>query len=237
MKAIAVIPARGGSKRIPHKNVKAFFGKPMIQYSIEAAKSSGLFEDVIVSTDDPEIKAIAEKCGARVPFERPAKLSDDYTPLADVLHHALSYKMSEGKSRPEFVCCILATAPFVDVDDIKKAFRLLTESGATGVIPVTTFPFPIFRALKKSPKGTIEMVWPEHELTRSNDLPETFHDAGQFYWLKVETFMAEKRIYSKESRPFMIPRYRVQDIDTPEDWERAEKIFNAYCSAPEKNAN
>jgi len=233
MKAVAIIPARGGSKRIPHKNVKSFFGKPMIQYSIEAALRSGLFDEVIVSTDDAEIKKIAEDLGARVPFERPTTLADDFTPLAGVVAHSLQYlRDNEGKDY-EAACCILATAPFIHVDDLKKGYRLLSDMKAPAVVPVTSFAFPIFRALKISTEGAIEMVWPEHELTRSNDLPETFHDAGQFYWLETKTFLRDRRLYAKGARPLVIPRYRVQDIDTLEDWERAEKIYRGLHSAQE----
>lgn len=225
MKSVAIIPARGGSKRIPKKNVKTFFGKPMIQYSIEAATKSGLFSEVIVSTDDPEIQKIAEKLGARVPFNRPQNLADDFTPLAGVVAHSLEYLAAEEQKSFETCCCILATAPFINIEDLKRGFQLLKESGAPSVVPVTSFAFPIFRALKTSEEGKIEMVWPEHELTRSNDLPETFHDAGQFYWLNTTSFLRERRLYAKGARALTIPRYRVQDIDTLEDWERAEKIF------------
>jgi len=232
MKSVCVIPARGGSKRIPHKNIKEFFGRPMISYSISAALESKLFERVIVSTDDDEIKKIALQCGAEVPFVRPADISDDYTPLAGVLSHSLEWLKSDG-ARVDAVCCILATAPFVSVDDVKAGYRLLLEGRGSAVIPVTTFPFPIFRALKVSPAGYLTMVWPEHELTRSNDLPETFHDAGQFYWLKVEDFLQSKRIYAKNALPLMIPRWRVQDIDTLEDWHRAEMIFSRMKESQE----
>jgi len=227
MKSVCVIPARGGSKRIPHKNVKDFHGKPMIAYSVEAALHSNLFSEVIVSTDDDKIKEVATKWGARVPFHRPANLSDDHTPLAGVLEHALRYLMIEEKKMIESVCCILATAPFIEVDDLKMGAKILRESKASAVVPVTSFPFPIFRALEIDKSNTLGMVWPEHELTRSNDLPETFHDVGQFYWLRVEEFLASKRIYAKDAQALVLPRHRVQDIDTPEDWERAEFIFEA----------
>ena len=230
MRSVCVIPARGGSKRIPHKNIKEFFGKPMISYSISAALESKLFERVIVSTDDDEIRRIATQCGAEVPFVRPAEISDDYTPLASVLSHSLEWLKSDG-THIEAICCILATAPFVSVDDLKQGHHLLREGKGSAVIPVTTFAFPIFRALKVSPAGHLTMVWPEYELTRSNDLPETCHDAGQFYWLKAEEFIRSKRIYAKDALPLMIPRWRVQDIDTLEDWDRAEMIFSSLKGA------
>lgn len=224
MKSVCVIPARGGSKRIPHKNVKDFFGRPMISYSIVAALESKLFDRVIVSTDDDEIRRVALECGAEVPFVRPPEISDDFTPLAGVLGHALHWLRDHG---PEYesVCCVLATAPFIAVSDLQEGYRLLRSSTHSAVIPVTSFPFPIFRALKIASSGVLEMVWPEHELTRSNDLPETFHDAGQFYWLRVDSFLKTNRIYAKDALPLVIPRWRVQDIDTVEDWSRAERIY------------
>lgn len=199
----------------------------MISYSIDAALQSGLFSEVIVSTDDPQIAEISKKLGARVPFNRPTDISDDHTPLAGVLAHALEYVIKEESKRFDAVCCILATAPFISVDDLKKSYDLLRKGGTNAVIPVTSFPFPIFRAQKIATDGSLQMVWPEHEMTRSNDLPETFHDVGQFYWLNIENFLKEKKIYAKGARPFIIPRHRVQDIDTPEDWARAELIFKA----------
>jgi pseudaminic acid cytidylyltransferase len=224
MKSVCVIPARGGSKRIPHKNVKDFFGRPMISYSISAALESKVFDRVIVSTDDDQIRRVAIECGAEVPFVRPPDISDDFTPLAGVLTHSLKWLESNGSSY-DAVCCVLATAPFVSVGDLQEGRRLLSASSNSAVIPVTSFPFPIFRALKIAPSGVLEMVWPEHELTRSNDLPETFHDAGQFYWLRVDSFLNSNRIYARDALPLLIPRWRVQDIDTLEDWSRAEKIY------------
>lgn len=224
MKSVCVIPARGGSKRIPHKNMKEFFGRPMISYSISAALESKVFDRVIVSTDDDQIRRVAIESGAEVPFVRPPEISDDFTPLAGVLAHALKWLESNGASY-QAVCCVLATAPFISVSDLQAGSRMLMSSSNSAVIPVTSFPFPIFRALKIAPSGVLEMVWPEHELTRSNDLPETFHDAGQFYWLRVDSFLKSNRIYAKDALPLMIPRWRVQDIDTLEDWSRAEKIY------------
>lgn len=224
---LALIPARGGSKRIPHKNVKDFCGKPMIGYSIEAAQRSGLFSDILVSTDDPKIAKLAESFGALVPFMRPAEFSDDYTPLASVILHGLKAMQELTGQEYETLCCILATAPFIQTQDLKASFELMNDPEVTGVLPVTSFPFPIFRALKANSQGGFEMVWPEHELTRSNDLPETFHDVGQFYWLRSRSFLEEKKVYARAAKAFHIPRWRVQDIDTPEDWERAEMIFTA----------
>jgi len=198
----------------------------MISYSISAALESKVFDRVIVSTDDDQIRKVAIECGAEVPFIRPLEISDDFTPLAGVLSHSLKWLEASGCSY-EAVCCVLATAPFVAVSDLQEGRRMLSASSHSAVIPVTSFPFPIFRALKIAPSGVLEMVWPEHELTRSNDLPETFHDAGQFYWLRVDSFLKSNRIYAKDALPLIIPRWRVQDIDTLEDWSRAERIYSS----------
>lgn len=225
---VAVIPARGGSKRIPGKNIKWFAGKPIIAYSIEAAGASGLFERIIVSTDSEEIAAVARKYGAETPFVRPAELAGDFTPTADVLLHALDW-LVEHATPATFLCCIYATAPFVQPRFIREGYELLRQTCAASVFSVTTYPAPIHRALKIEPDGRLAMVRPEHELTRSNDLPECFHDAGQFYWLDVRRFQVEKRIYSPDARPVVLPRCLVQDIDTPEDWLTAEAMYEALC--------
>jgi len=227
MRCLAVIPARGGSKRIPQKNLKSFMGKPMIQYSIEAAITSSLFDDVIVSTDDEQIKKIGVSLGARVPFMRSPKLSDDRASLADVLLDSLDFVTKEDAKKFDAVCLILATAPFIEVRDLERGLEILESSEAPAVVPLTSFPFPIFRAQKIKNDGRMEMVWPEHELKHSTEFPETFHDVGQFYWLRVTDFMSEKKIYAKGAMPLLIPRHRVQDIDTQEDWDRAELIFKA----------
>jgi pseudaminic acid cytidylyltransferase len=221
---IAIIPARGGSKRIPDKNIKAFSGKPIIAFSIETAKISGLFEKIIVSTDSREIAHIAKEYGAEVPFMRPKELSDDFTPTAPVLLHALK-RLRENGVAPNYVCCIYAAAPFVQPDYIKKGLGLIMSKRVASVYSVTTFPFSIFRALNISEAGYLRMFWPEHELTRSNDLPEAYHDAGQFYWLDRKKFLKSKKIYSGDALPIILPRGLVQDIDTPEDWESAEAMY------------
>lgn len=227
---IAVIPARGGSKRIPHKNIKPFRGRPMIEYSIEAARRSGVFDAVVCSTDDPAIAAAARSAGAQTPFSRPPELADDHTPTAPVLQHALRSCRQAGWN-VEYLCCIYATAPFVQAEDIRRGFAILRETEAGAAFSVTTFPFPIFRALKLTAAGSLAMFWPEHELTRSQDLPEAYHDAGQFYWLRAEPFLETGRIYTEDARPVLLPRHRVQDIDTPEDWERAEHMHKALEDA------
>lgn len=222
---LAVIPARGGSKRIPDKNIRPFAGRPMISYSILAARQSGVFDRIIVSTDSGEIAEVARAHGAETPFLRPEELSGDHTPTAPVVAHALKWVAEEQGKEPEFVCCIYATAPFLRPVFLRQGFDILKDTGAPAAFSVTTFPFPIFRALHITKEGSLAMVWPEYELTRSNDLMETYHDAGQFYWLKTGSFLQTGRMYAQGARPVIIPRKWVQDIDTPEDWEVAERNF------------
>lgn len=221
---VAVIPARGGSKRIPNKNIKLFHGRPIIEYSIAAAKESGLFEKIVVSTDSESIAAVARAMGAEVPALRPAELSDDHTPTAPVVQHALRGLIASGL-KPQYALCLYPTAPFVRAADVREAHQRMIAAGATGAFSVTTFGFPIFRALKIDPEGKLRMFWPEHELTRSNDLPAAYHDAGQFYWVEVESFMRDGKMWAVDAVPLILPRYRCQDIDTPEDWEMAELLF------------
>jgi pseudaminic acid cytidylyltransferase len=220
----AVIPARSGSKRIPGKNIKLFLGKPMISYSIEAAKKSGVFDRIIVSTDSPEIAKIAVVYGAEVPFMRPPELSGDHASTDSVVLHALDWLGANWKP-VDYICCIYSTAPFVRPEYLKKGLELLRSENATSAFSVTSFPCPIFRALKVDGGGRIQMFWPEHRLTRSQDLPEAFHDAGQFYWADARKYALEKRLFSSDAVPIILPRKFVQDIDTPEDWERAESMF------------
>jgi len=228
---VAIIPARGGSKRIPGKNIKPFAGKPIIAYSIGAAAASGLFDRVIVSTDSEEIASVARSYGAETPFVRPAALSDDFATTADVILHALEWFAGQGEV-PRYACCIYATAPFVRAEFLAQGFALLEQRGAVSVFSVTSYPASIYRALRIDADGRLAMFWPEHELTRSNDLPEAYHDAGQFYWLDAGRFVVEQRLYSKDSRPLVLPRYLVQDIDTPEDWRMAEAMFEAIRRCP-----
>ena len=227
MSSIAVIPARGGSKRIPQKNIKSFFGKPIIGYSIEAAASSGLFDRIVVSTDSEEIAAVARELGAEVPFMRPAAISGDFTPTVDVLLHTLDELGRKEEYRPQYLCCILATAPMLRSSDLREGYRMVASAEAPAAFGVTTFAFPILRALQLTASGALEMVWPEHELTRSNDLQEFYHDAGQFYWVECAALRREKRVYMQGARPVILPRHLVQDIDTPEDWLAAEMFFAA----------
>lgn len=218
---IAIIPARGGSKRIPRKNIKSFNGKPMIAWSIEAAKTSGLFERIIVSTDDIEIAEIAKQWGAEVPFMRPAELSNDYTGSTEVIAHATQWALDQGFNL-EAVCCIYATAPFVQADDLKRGLTALKSGDWAYAFSVTDFAAPIFRSFHEHEDGGVEMFFPEYFSTRSQDLPIALHDAGQFYWGWPDAWLTDKRIFDKHSTPIVIPRWRVQDIDTPYDWLRAE---------------
>jgi len=218
---IAVIPARGGSKRIPRKNIKPFCGKPMIAWSIEAAKASGLFERILVSTDDAEIAEVAEQWGAEVPFMRPDELSNDYAGTTPVIAHATQWALDQGLDVTA-VCCIYATAPFVQKDDLIQGWEALNSGDWDYAFTVTDFAAPIFRSFKQADEGGIEMFFPEHFASRSQDLPIALHDAGQFYWGRPSSWLEGRRIFDRRSKPIMIPRWRVQDIDTQDDWERAE---------------
>lgn len=223
---LAVIPARGGSKRIPRKNIKHFCGKPMIAWSIEAAQASGCFDKIIVSTDDTEIAEVARAHGAEVPFMRPPELSDDHTGTTPVIAHAVDWT-NQNLGTVEYACCIYATAPFVLAADLRRGFELLKQQGAEYAFSVTSYPFPIQRAVKITDTHQIEMFTPEHFQSRSQDLEEAFHDAGQFYWGRANAWLQGKPLFSEHATPVKLPRHRVQDIDTPEDWIRAEWLFKA----------
>ena len=221
---IAVIPARGGSKRIPHKNIKPFCGKPMIVWSIEAARASELFDHIIVSTDDAKIAEVAKANGAEVPFMRPTALSDDHTGTSPVVAHAIEWCSAQGQM-PDQVCCIYATAPFATAADLGRGLQALTDTGSDFALSVTSYAFPIQRAIKLTPGCRIEMFQPDNFSIRSQDLEEAFHDAGQFYWGRAEAWLTETIILGPNSVAIQIPRYRVQDIDTVEDWISAEYLF------------
>lgn len=223
---VAIIPARGGSKRIPRKNIKVFHGKPMIAYSIEAAIASGCFDKVIVSTDDAEIAAVAVAHGAEVPFLRPAEISDDYATTMDVMAHAIHWCQNEGWD-VEVVCCLYATAPFILPEDLQQGYALLRDSGVRFAFSATSFPFPIQRAIKLDEFGSVSMFSPKNEQVRSQDLEEAYHDAGQFYWGETSAFLAKLSMFSPHSKAVLLPRHRVQDIDTKEDWSLAEALFSA----------
>ena len=227
MTRIAVIPARGGSKRIPRKNIRPFAGKPMIAHAITAARASGLFASVIVTTDDDEIAALAEEWGAEVPFRRPAALADDHTPTVPVIAHAIQECEALGRS-VDAACCIYPGVPFIQVEDLQGAWALLESAGCDYAFPVTSFPSAIQRALKRSASGVMSPFFPEYELTRSQDLEPGFHDAGQFYWGRHDAWLTNPRVHSGGAG-FLIPNWRVVDIDTPEDWERAERLYAALA--------
>ena len=226
MSQVAIIPARGGSKRIPRKNVKEFGGKPMIAWSIEAAKASGCFDQIIVSTDDEDIARVAGEWGAEVPFMRPAKLSDDFTGTLPVIRHAVEWLTQNG-TPVEYACCLYATAPFVSAKDLQEGLQLIKSTDSSYAFSVTSYAFPIQRAIRITENGRVAMFNPGHFQTRSQDLEEAWHDAGQFYWGTAEAWREERPIFSEDSVPVTLPRYRVQDIDTPEDWARAEWLFRA----------
>lgn len=227
-KCVAIIPARGGSKRIPKKNIKDFFGKPLIAYSIKTALDSNLFEKVVVSTDDEEIAKIAKQYGAVVPFLRPKELSDDFTGTVDVVNHMVEYLESQGESY-EYVCTIYATAPFLQTKYLVLGYENLKNSDAINAFSATSMPFPIQRTFKLDENGRCEMFTPEHYMTRSQDLEEAYQDAGQFYWTnrQRERHSINKVVFSNISIPIILPRHLVQDIDTLEDWKRAEYMYQA----------
>jgi|SaaInlV_120m_DNA_4_1040238.scaffolds.fasta_scaffold21751_1 pseudaminic acid cytidylyltransferase len=228
---IAVIPARGGSKRIPMKNIKNFSGKPIIAWSIEAAIKSKLFDRVIVSTDNHEIASIAKQYGAEVPFIRPEHLSDDYTGTNDVVKHVIQ-SLYENGEQVSYACCIYATAPFVDPKYIINGYQRLINSNndKSYAFSVTTYSFPVERSFLINKSGIIKKIFPKNTVRRSQDLREAYHDAGQFYWGTKNAFLNDLPIFSEHSIPIILPRYLVQDIDTIEDWKQAELMFEAYIS-------
>lgn len=224
---VAVIPARGGSKRIPRKNIRPFLDRPMISWSIGAALRSGCFDRILVSTDDHEIREIALAAGAEVPFARPPELSDDHTPTVPVIRHAIQWLEADGAEVGQ-VCCIYATAPLLDPRYLVEGSATLDEDPTLEfAFSITSFGFPIQRALKQDASGRISMFHPEHELTRSQDLEHAYHDAGQFYWGTRDGWMKRDRIFSSRCKGVLLPPHLVQDIDTPEDWTRAEWMAKA----------
>jgi pseudaminic acid cytidylyltransferase len=226
MKTVAIISARIGSKRIPNKNIKLFHGKPIIAYSIQAALETKLFDRVIVSTDSHEVEDIARSYGAEVPFIRPPELSDDFTGTSAVIFHALHWLIDHGADI-QYVCCIYATAPFINSEYIRTGLELLKNADATSAFSVTTYPYPIYRSLKITESGRLKMIWPHYMDVRSQDLSEAYHDAGQFYWAKVKKYLREKRFISRDAIPVVLPRHLVLDIDTDEDWQLAEAMYEA----------
>jgi N-acylneuraminate cytidylyltransferase len=218
---LAIIPARGGSKRIPRKNIRDFLGKPVIAYSIAAARDSGLFDEIMVSTDDEEIAEIAIRYGASVPFLRSASNADDHATTAAVLAEVLAQYAAQGR---QFAlgCCIYPAAPLVQVETLRAGCRRLEEEGFDNAFPVCRFESAIWRALRLDPQGRVGMLWPEHENTRTQDLPEAYFDAGQFYWFKVPQFLRSGDLLNDNSSAIVIEAAHAQDIDTMDDWSMAE---------------
>jgi N-acylneuraminate cytidylyltransferase len=223
---LAVIPARGGSKRIPRKNIRDFCGKPMIAWSIEAARNSGLFDRIIVSTEDPEIAAVALKWGAEVPFMRPAELAGDFTGTTEVICDATERALQHGWPI-DAVCCIYATAPLMQAEDLERGLLSLRSGEWHYAFSATDFAASIFRAMRRTPHGGVQMVFPEYFSARSQDLPVALHDAAQFYWGTTNAWLGKAQIFSERSIPVVIPRARVQDIDTESDWAAAESLFKS----------
>jgi len=224
---LCVIPARGGSKRIPRKNIREFCSKPMIAWSIEAAKESGCFDQIIVSTDDEEIADLARQWGADVPFMRPAELADDFAGTTPVVAHAVRWYQDHGQELAA-VCCLYATAPFVEIDDIKQGFKLLAQAGPDRfVFTATAYASPIQRALRIDAKSSESHMWqPEQFSKRSQDLEPSYHDAGQFYWGRSQAWLQSRNLF-EGGKPLLLPRWRVQDIDTEDDWIQAELMQQA----------
>lgn len=227
--SIAIIPARGGSKRIPRKNIKEFCGRPMIAYAIIAAKESGLFDHIVVSTDDEEIASIAKVYGAETPFVRPVELANDYTATVPVIAHAIEVCRSMGWVF-EDVCCIYPSVPFIQIDDLRESLARMNNSEEDYCFPVTEYPSAIQRALKFLNTGKMQPFYPEFQFTRTQDLESAYYDAGQFYWGKADAWLTNQKIHSS-GLGYAIPNWRVVDIDTMEDWKRAELIYRTIINS------
>lgn len=233
MNRVAIIPARGGSKRIPRKNLKLFDGEPMIARSIRTALQSGLFEQVVVSTDDEEIAALARACGAQVPFMRPAALADDFTGTAAVIVHGLNALHELGQDF-DYACCIYATAPLLQTQYLRQGLEMLEQHPEKSfAFSLCGFGFPIQRALTIDAQGALTSLYPEFRETRSQDLPAAYQDAGQFYWGRTQAWLRGDVLFSEKSLPVILPRHLVQDIDTEEDWTRAEYLYAALKAGGE----
>jgi N-acylneuraminate cytidylyltransferase len=224
VRRLAIITARGGSKRIPRKNIKYFCGKPIISYSIEAAMRAGCFSEVMVSTDDEDIAEISKNYGAKVPFLRSAKNSDDFSGTADVLFEVLTEYEKNGENF-EQCCCLYPAAPFITSELLLTSLMKMEGTGSKSLVPVAEFSSPIFRAMKIE-DNSLQRIWSEHEKTRSQDLPKTYFDVGQFYWFDVKSFMKSKKLLTEKTTPLIVSWKDFQDIDTPDDWEEAEFKFN-----------
>lgn len=223
---IAIIPARGGSKRIPRKNIRPFCGQPMIQYAIDAARASGCFEHVFVSTDDAEIAEVARSCGAEVPFLRNPMLADDHTGTGAVVIDSIRQLQALGVAADTY-CCIYATVPLIRASDLRDAHQRLLSSEADFAFSAAAFGFPIQRALQVQESGCVTPFWPENMTKRSQDLTPAYQDAGQFYWGRREAWLTGKSVFGGTGLAQILPRYRVVDIDTEEDWRLAELLYQA----------
>lgn len=231
---LCIIPARGGSKCIPRKNIREFCGKPMIAWSIEAAQHSGLFTHIIVSTDDDEIAELATSCGAEVPFRRPAALANGHAGTTEVIAHATQWALDQGWPL-NAVCCLYATAPLVQPADLIAGLQRLQSGDWAFCFTATEFASPIFRAFQQTQIGGVQMFFPEHFSKRSQDLPTALHDAAQFYWGRPDAWLSSQRLFDRHSTPLIIPRWRVQDIDTEDDWQRAELVWRALHAIAREN--
>lgn len=229
MKNIAIIPARGGSKRIPGKNIKDFLGKPIIAYSIEAAINSRLFDEVMVSTEDNEIAEIAEKYNAKVPFLRSEENSNDYATTMDAIKEVISQYKEKFNIVFENVCCIYPTAPLIQVGKLKEGLALLNEKGYDSVFPVVKFSYPVWRGLKIFSEGETQMLWPEYLKSRSQDLPNVYHDAGQWYWMKIKKIIDS--VFTQNSGSIILSEEEVQDIDNLSDWKLVEMKYKLLNEA------
>lgn len=233
MKNIAIIPARGGSKRIPRKNIKPFMGKPILAYSIEAAIQSGLFDEIMVSTDDEEIASIARKCGAKVPFMRSGETANDYATTADVLMEVLGEYKKKGTAF-DYACCLYSTAPFVTENVLQNAYNKMVDHHFDSIFTCVEFSYPIWRGLEFEGEK-IKMVWPEYLNSRSQDLKKVYHDAGQFYFFNVAKFLLTKEIWGKNTSSLILSELCVQDLDTETDWKLAEMKYELLSKEGEKN--
>ncbi len=232
---LAVIPARGGSQRIPYKNIRLFCGQPILAYSVTAARDSGCFDKIIVSTDDPAIADTAITAGAEVPFTRPAELADEFSGTNAVTAHAIRWYHEQGQP-VEYACCLYATAPFLQAETIREGLKVLRNNNTDFVVTVTPFSFPVQRAVRRDKTGRLAPLWPEHIPSRSQDLSQSYHDAGQMYWGRAEAFLAERPLFISDTIGIVVTNERTQDIDTEEDWRLAElkfRLLQAGAGDPE----
>lgn len=229
MKNLCIIPARGGSKRIPRKNIKQFMGKPIIAYSIEAALNSGVFDEVMVSTDDEEIAGVARQFGASVPFLRSAETSNDYATTVDVLLEVVNKYKEQGKVF-KTICCLYSTAPFVTSERLKEASSQISDS-IDACFTIVQYSYPIQRSLRINEDNCVEMRFPEHLKSRTQDLEKVYHDAGQFYFVKTDSLVNEKTVWCKRTAPLILSELEVQDLDTLTDWQLAEMKYQLLKKA------